>query len=102
VALSQLVRWIRGQDVLPLATWIYWAGLRCWLAGSRGNEMIDRLRHAQYPERVFCVLCGAALIDRLDWWHLNGTSGPCCSWTHGCRQRSNERREERTGQDRKA
>ena len=22
----------------------------------------------------------------IDWWHLEGVSGPCCHWTNGCRQ----------------
>lgn len=86
-ALSQLVRWIQGRPVLPLSTWEYWAGESCKLARGRGQEMVERLKHAQYPETTHCVLCGRVL-DGLDWWCLDGISGPCCPGTSGCEQKA--------------
>jgi hypothetical protein len=86
IALSQLVRWIQGRPVLPLSSWRHWAGPKCELARAHGNQLIERLVHAEYPEHAQCVLCGAVL-NGLDWWNLHGVSGPCCSWTTGCRQR---------------
>ena len=84
-ALAQLIRWIQGRPVLPMSTWRYWAGEKCRLAREDGDELIARLTHANYPEHAHCVLCGRELHG-LDWWNLDGVSGPCCSWTNGCRQ----------------
>lgn len=86
-ALSQLVRWIRGQPVLPLSTWRYWFGDKLQLARDRGDEAIKHLVHAEYPEVATCVLCDQPIVGGLDWWNLDGVSGPCCGWTTGCRQR---------------
>lgn len=90
-ALSQLVRWIRGEPVLPLATWRYWFGNKCHLARDRGDEGIAALIHAEYPDVATCVLCQKPISGSLDWWNLKGVSGPCCGWTTGCRQRTDRR-----------
>lgn len=87
MALSQLVRWIRGQPVLPLSTWRHWFGEKCWLARYRGDEGIAALVHAGYPDIATCVLCKKPIAGGLDWWNLDGVSGPCCAWTTGCRQK---------------
>jgi hypothetical protein len=82
-ALSQLIRWLRGQAVLPAATWRYWATEKIKLLPHDG---VVTLLAGGYPEHSLCVLCGRQLNGSLDWWHLDGTSGPCCAWTSGCRQ----------------
>jgi hypothetical protein len=82
-ALSQLVRWLREQPVLPISTWRYWASETIKLLPA---SAVDTLLAGGYPEKALCVLCGAEL-GSLDWWSLNGISGPCCSWTSGCRQK---------------
>lgn len=86
-ALSQLVRWIRGEPVLPLPTWRYWFGDKCQLARDRGTEGIAALVHAEWPEVATCVLCRQPITGGMDWWNLDGVSGPCCGWTTGCRQK---------------
>jgi hypothetical protein len=86
-ALSQLIRWCRGRPVLPLSTWRYWAGETCRIAGDEGERLIDRLVYAQYPDVAHCVLCGVQL-GGLDWWSLNGVSGPCCPMNAGCQASS--------------
>lgn len=86
-ALSQLVRWIQGKPVLPLATWRMWTGERVALGRERGVHAVASLAAAGYPEIVKCVLCGGDLITSLDWWSLNKVSGPCCTSHNGCRQK---------------
>jgi hypothetical protein len=82
-ALSQLVRWLRGLPVVPLATWRYWAEESCRLLPA---EAADWLLEAGYPEYAYCVLCTRQLTGAFDWWHRDGVSGPCCGWTTGCKQ----------------
>lgn len=88
-ALAQLVRWVQGKPVLPISSWEYWAGERCKLlrSGPGPGKVIEILRLNGYPEQAHCVLCGIHLDRSFDWWSLNGVSGPCCDWTHGCRQK---------------
>lgn len=81
-ALSQLVRWLRGQPVLPLSSWRHWASPGVGLLSPSGAEI---LRAAGYPEEACCVLCGRR-VGRMDWWSLDGLSGPCCRWDEGCKQ----------------
>lgn len=85
-ALSQLVRWSAGRPVLPLASWLYWTGPVVKLARDKGQDLVDTLRSGGYPEHVPCVLCGD-IVTKMDWWSLDGVSGPCCAWTTGCRQK---------------
>lgn len=85
-ALSQLIRWCKEEPVLPLATWQYWCSPGCYLARDRGAELCSLLSDAGWPRDVPCVLCGVALTGSIDWWDLNGVSGPCCKWG-GCQQR---------------
>ncbi|MGB0911052.1 MAG: hypothetical protein ACPGYT_11880 [Nitrospirales bacterium] len=85
-ALSQLVRWIQGKPVFPLATWQYWASDSVKL-GNPDNCCV--LEKAGYPVVAPCVLCGEKLLKRYDWWSLDGVSGPCCWYDAGCRQKLN-------------
>lgn len=87
-ALSQLIRWIKGRPVLPMGSWRYWA--RVGLGRPDGLKMLELLKGAGYPENTPCVLCGRELDGTLDWWNLDGVSGPCCAWTEGCRQKKPE------------
>jgi len=89
-ALSQLVRWIREQPVLPISSWRYWASERVKLCKPETSLI---LLDAGYPEHAQCVLCGEVINGSLDWWHLDGVSGPCCGWTSGCRQRPEHKAE---------
>ncbi len=86
-ALAQLVRWIRGQPVLPMATWRMWVGDRCQLARSRDFECLQALRDGGYPEVANCVLCEQPITGGMDWWYLDKVSGPCCSMHSGCKQK---------------
>lgn len=89
-ALSQLVRWIQGRPIWPLRMWRYWTSERVFLGQERGSEMVAALEKAGYPESTACVLCGRDLASAyIDWWSLDGVSGPCCVHTDeaGCRQR---------------
>lgn len=86
-ALSQLVRWIQGKPVLPLSTWRYWVGDKCQLARSKDFECLQALRDGGYPEDVNCVLCDQKIEGGMDWWSLDGLSGPCCSPRSGCQQK---------------
>lgn len=81
-ALSQLIRWLQGRSVLPIDSWRYWASEKVRLVSPAA---VDALVAGGYPLEVKCVLCGCS-PKGLDWWHLNGVSGPCCGWTAGCRQ----------------
>ncbi len=85
VALSQLIRWLRGQPVFGIETWRYWASDTVLLI--RKPEAINWLLEAGYPDHNTCVLCGERITGGLDWWSLNGTSGPCCGWQSGCEQK---------------
>lgn len=86
-ALSQLVRWIQERPVLPIATWQYWAGKTVFLGREQGPRMAEVLTEHGYPQVANCVLCKQPITGSLDWWNLDGVSGPCCSWTNGCRQK---------------
>lgn len=83
-ALSQLIRWMRYQPVLPISTWRYWASEKCKLLPAAAAE---ELLSGGYPHHVKCVLCHETIEGSMDWWSLNGVSGPCCGWTSGCRQK---------------
>lgn len=86
-ALSQLVRWCQGKPVLPIASWRHWASETCRLLPV---DAVKDLLAAGYPEHADCVLCGETITRGLDWWSLDGVSGPCCSWRSGCRQQAAE------------
>lgn len=81
-AISQLIRWCQGKPVLPMASWEWWGSDKVKLVNP---ETLAVLRAHGYPEVTPCVLCGQP-PQGLDWWNLDGVSGPCCSHTKGCRQ----------------
>ena len=85
-ALSQLVRWVKEQPVLPLGTWQYWTNPKCYLARARGPELVKLLEDGGYPTEAICVLCKKPIDGGMDWWSQKKVSGPCCGWTTGCRQ----------------
>lgn len=93
-ALAQLVRWVRGQPVLPLGTWRYWCSEKVGLGrrpngASNGAELLRVLEEGGYPHVATCCLCGRTPLPRFDWWHLKLVSGPCCDYGDeaGCRQK---------------
>lgn len=86
IALSQLVRWVRAKPVLPMPTWRYWGREGVYLFRDRAREVVAILEAADYPEATPCVLCGMPLTGSLDWWSLDGVTGPCCNMRSGCRQ----------------
>ena len=86
-ALAQLVRWVRGQPVLPISTWQYWSGDRVALLRQGNGQMaIQTLLDAGYPSQAACVLCGNNIVGGMDWWSLKGVTGPCCDMRSGCKQ----------------
>jgi hypothetical protein len=86
MAVGQLVLWIRGKPRLPLRSWEYWASDTIRLAGDNGPAMLACIAASTYGDgkATRCVLCGGDQVG--DWWSLNGVTGPCCSYTRGCRQ----------------
>jgi hypothetical protein len=82
VALSQLIRWLRNQAVLPITSWYYWSTI-----GLLKPVYVDYLRLNDYPTIATCVLCQRELNGSLDWWHLNKITGPCCHYYEGCKQK---------------
>ena len=83
-ALSQLIRWNRDQPVLSIHSWRYWAGDVCKLVPP---SAVDTLEAGGYPSESICVLCGNRIEGGIDWWNLDGVSGPCCHYSSGCRQK---------------
>lgn len=89
VAISQLIRWCQGKPVFGMDTWLWWANDRVALADER---TIAVLREIGWPEKPICVLCERPCAG-LDWWSLDGVSGPCCAYWNlsGCRQQKGNR-----------
>lgn len=88
MALSQLVRWVRGCPVLGISSWRYWGSpkLRLFRTEEHTHRIVTMLLASGYPENVPCVLCGDT--EHIgDWWSLKGMSGPCCGMNSGCQRR---------------
>lgn len=83
-ALSQLIRFLQGRPVFGQPTWNYWRSERIQLRVS--DEALEALIQAGYPNEIHCCLCDRHLTGQLDWWSLDGVSGPCCTHYEGCRQ----------------
>jgi hypothetical protein len=83
-ALSQLVYWVLGKPVFPIATWRYWAMPTVNLVRAAD---VEQLLADGYPEHVDCVLCGDRIEGGMDWWSLDGVIGPCHTMRSGCRQK---------------
>jgi hypothetical protein len=82
MALSQLMRWLQERPVFGLGTWEYWVGDSIKLGKP---ELLDILRNGGYPIEQICVKCDRSINCKkhgLDWWSLNGTSGPSCRNPH--------------------
>lgn len=82
--LSMLVRWIRGENVMPLRVFKWWdepqyAMFRNDDGTSSGAKVMDILREAGYPETSKCMICGEE-PKGLDWWNDKKKAGPCCSY----------------------
>jgi hypothetical protein len=71
------------MPVLPITTWRYWAGDSIKLLPY---STVDIMETSGYPRESPCVLCGRPLNGPLDWWSLDGLSGPCCTMRNGCKQ----------------
>lgn len=95
LALSQLVRWVRGETVLPLSSWRYWCGDRIRLGRDNRLAVVQILANAEWPESVACVLCGRQIYSAGDWYDLGETVGPTCSMSR-CDQESEQPRAQRT------
>lgn len=77
-AIAQLIRYVRDLSRLPIDTWEYWGGHSVQLCTA---ETVDILRGGGYadPKKTACVLCGKGTFKGgLDWWSLDGVTGPCC------------------------
>lgn len=93
-ALCQLMRWLQGRSVFGIKTWEYWTGNSVYLGQDRGSEIIQILKTAGWPEDQVCVLCDREIDARtqgLDWWDLDGVSGPCCRSSWKCSNMSNSK-----------
>ena len=83
-ALSQLIRWCKDKPVLSIKSWEYWGTEKYRLFRDNGENVIKILNDYNYPKEDKCVLCGKQPTS-IDWWNLNGVSGPCC-WGGVCRK----------------
>lgn len=87
VALTQLVRWLQGQPVLPLATWRYWCGDTVKLIKKQDPETIlTLLERNGYPSEAACIFCGQK-PRRWDWYLTGQLEGVGCYPGTGCKQR---------------
>lgn len=77
-SLVQLIRYVRNLTRFPILTWEYWSSGPVQLCGQNTVEL---LRQSDYgdPKKTCCILCGSAEFKGgIDWWSLNGKTGPCC------------------------
>ena len=82
-AVAQLLLWVKGQPVFPIAIWKHWASEQVRLATP---ETLKILTEGGYPQYADCVLCDNRITGSMDWWHCHDLIGPCCSNNRGCRQ----------------
>ena len=75
--------------MLPLSSWHYWTGDRVQIARDHGADVCSILSDAGWPHTVPCVLCGTEITRAVDWWDLDGVSGPMCSHMSDCRSLTN-------------
>ena len=82
-SVAQLIRWVRDLPRLPLDSWEYWASETVRLCNP---ETLAILKGSDYGDKTSCVLCGSPKFQGgLDWWSLNGVTGPSCKSGH-CQQ----------------
>lgn len=78
-ALGQLIRFIRDLPRLPIDTWKYWSGSKVQLCTPHTVELLVGAGW-DADGKTTCVLCGSVKFKGgLDWWGLDGVTGPCCS-----------------------
>lgn len=84
-ALAQIIRYVRDLTRLPIETFQYWTGDRVKLGSSNTVEILLAGGYED-PLKTCCVLCGNRdyATSGLDWWSLDGTIGPACSYRGGC------------------
>ena len=85
MALTTLMRWLQDRPVFGLSTWEYWLSPTIKLA--HGNPaLLQLLKDGGYPQKQMCVRCGQEIEKSagLDWWSLNGKSGPACQNSWDC------------------
>ena len=78
-ATAQLVRWVRDLPRHPLRAWEWWCCETVGLGGGNREAILAAVRESDYadPEKTRCVLCKRQIVS-LDWWSLDGVTGPCC------------------------
>lgn len=76
-AMAQLIRYIRDLSRLPIATWEYWNGKSVKLCTLSTLEILSASDYGN-PGKTRCVLCGLFPMKSIDWWSLDGVTGPCC------------------------
>lgn len=76
-AIAQVIRYTRDLTRLPLLTWEYWGSDTVRLCNE---ETLRLIRASDYgdPAKTCCVLCGTTKFKGLDWWSLDGVTGPSC------------------------
>lgn len=87
-ALTMLMRWLQDRPVFGISTWEYWLSPTINLAkGDPG--LIPLLKAGGYPQEQMCIRCGQEIPKGrgLDWWSLDGKSGPACSRSWTCDRR---------------
>ena len=83
-ALAQLIRYVRDLNRLPLITWEYWASETILLCNAETLRLLSKSDYGD-PTKTCCVLCGTTEFAGLDWWSLDGVTGPSCRYG-GCRR----------------
>ena len=81
-AMVQLVRWIKGLNVLPLSQWQYWASpsIELWQNNDVAKQVIALLTEAGYPAEPVCIFCGKKPPNGYDWWSLSSKKEGLGCW----------------------
>lgn len=89
---TQLMRWVRGEAVVPLRCWRYWVEI------GVSPQALELVAAAGWPEVVPCVFCGRLIqpAERFDDFNFEGHTGPGCNpYCEGWKRACDERRESR-------
>lgn len=77
-ALAQVIRYVRNLPRLPVITWQYWTSDKVKIGNAQTLEIIKSSDYGD-PTKTCCILCGCTdFKNGLDWWSLDGKTGPCC------------------------
>src|SRR5579871_4486412 len=76
-AIAQLIRYVRDLPRLPMETWEYWGSEKVNLCKPRTLELLKSCDYGD-PAKTKCILCGLFPMKSIDWWSLDGVTGPCC------------------------